>query len=205
LTNNQLYYSRPFSHDQMGAFRNDSTSRTWRVEAKALIRVCSRSLTVIACARFPLCAGQTSDTFSGKRTLARSEYLVLQCCLRSAADVVNIKLGYQYPDSCISLFKCFCISSCNFFARYNCASCSLEAARQCMDIYSKANTHLRESIRVIENYATGDAVQFMVSTDGKTIHGQNRGLGWRTRQVGGHMSSSWLLFASSLILYTPKY
>ena len=63
-----------------------------------------------------------------------------------------------------------------------------DTARQCMDICSKADIHLKENISVIDNYATGDAVQFMVSTDGKTIQGRNRGLGWRTRQVGGHLS-----------------
>lgn len=63
-----------------------------------------------------------------------------------------------------------------------------ETARQCMDICSKADNHLKESISVIDNYATGDAVQFMISTSGKTIHGKNRGLGWRSRQVGGHLS-----------------
>jgi len=63
-----------------------------------------------------------------------------------------------------------------------------ETARQCIDICSKADVHLRENISTIDNYATGDAIQFMVSTNGKTIHGTNRGLGWRTRQVGGHLS-----------------
>lgn len=63
-----------------------------------------------------------------------------------------------------------------------------ETARQCMDICSKADNHLKENISNIENYATGDALQFMVSTNGNTIHGKNRGLGWRTRQVGGHLS-----------------
>ncbi len=63
-----------------------------------------------------------------------------------------------------------------------------ETARQCMDICSKANVHLKENVSNIDNYATGDAIQFMVSTDGKIIHGRNRGLGWRTRQVGGHLS-----------------
>ncbi len=63
-----------------------------------------------------------------------------------------------------------------------------DTARQCIDICSKADLHLKENISTIDNYATGDAVQFMVSTDGKTIHGKNRGLGWRTRQVGGHLS-----------------
>lgn len=61
-------------------------------------------------------------------------------------------------------------------------------ARQCRDICSKADVHLKENISTIENYATGDAVQFMISTDGKLIHGKNRGLGWRTRQVGGHLN-----------------
>jgi Fungal N-terminal domain of STAND proteins len=63
-----------------------------------------------------------------------------------------------------------------------------ETARQCMDICSKADNHLKENITTIDNYATGDTVQFMVSTDGTIIHGKNRGLGWRTRQVGGHLS-----------------
>jgi hypothetical protein len=65
-----------------------------------------------------------------------------------------------------------------------------ETARQCIDICSRADTHLKENISVIDNYSTGDAVQFLVSTDGKTIHGKNRGMGWRTRQVGGHLSDA---------------
>jgi hypothetical protein len=63
-----------------------------------------------------------------------------------------------------------------------------ETARQCVNICSKANEHLKEDITTIDNYATGDAVQFLVSTEGKTIHGKNRGVGWRTRQVGGHLN-----------------
>lgn len=63
-----------------------------------------------------------------------------------------------------------------------------DTARQCMDICSKADTHLKENVSTIDNYATGDTIQFMVSTNGKTINGRNRGLGWRTRQVGGHLS-----------------
>jgi hypothetical protein len=63
-----------------------------------------------------------------------------------------------------------------------------ETARQSIAICSKADIHLKENISTIDNYATGDAIQFMVSTDGRVIHGKNRGLGWRTRQVGGHLS-----------------
>jgi hypothetical protein len=65
-----------------------------------------------------------------------------------------------------------------------------ETARQCMNICSKANNHLRENITNIENEGTGDTLQFMVSTDGKVIHGKNRGLGWRNRQVGGQLSDA---------------
>lgn len=65
-----------------------------------------------------------------------------------------------------------------------------ETTRQCMHICSKAGTHLDENASTIDNYATGDAIQFMVSTNEKVIHGRNRGLGWRTRQVGGHLSDA---------------
>jgi hypothetical protein len=65
-----------------------------------------------------------------------------------------------------------------------------ETTRQCMHICSKAGNHLDENASSIDNYATGDAIQFMVSTNEKIIHGRNRGLGWRTRQVGGHLSDA---------------
>jgi Fungal N-terminal domain of STAND proteins len=64
-----------------------------------------------------------------------------------------------------------------------------ETVHQCMHICSKAGNHLN-NVSTIDNYATGDAIQFMVSTNGKIIHGKNRGLGWRTRQVGGYLSDS---------------
>ncbi|EDN05683.1 hypothetical protein I7I51_06048 [Histoplasma capsulatum] len=50
--------------------------------------------------------------------------------------------------------------------------------------------NLNQSISTIDNYAIGDAIQFMVSTSGKVIHGKNRGLGWRSRQVGGYLSDA---------------
>lgn len=65
-----------------------------------------------------------------------------------------------------------------------------DTAHKCMDICSKANNNLKENISTIDNYATGDALQFMVSTSGQLVHGKNRGLGWRTRQVGGHLSDT---------------
>jgi hypothetical protein len=52
----------------------------------------------------------------------------------------------------------------------------------------------------IENQAEGDAIQFMVSTNGKTICGKNCGSGWRTRQVGGYMSDVSLQQLSQNIL-----
>lgn len=42
----------------------------------------------------------------------------------------------------------------------------------------------------IENYSKGDAIQIMVSTNGKLINGKNEGLGWRTRQLGGYLSDN---------------
>ncbi|KAL2839207.1 hypothetical protein BJY01DRAFT_29058 [Aspergillus pseudoustus] len=65
-----------------------------------------------------------------------------------------------------------------------------KTTRQCIDICSKADINFKEAITTVDNYATGDAVQFMVSTDGQVIHGRNRGLGWRSRQVGGHLNDT---------------
>jgi hypothetical protein len=65
-----------------------------------------------------------------------------------------------------------------------------DTTRHCQEICSKADTYLKENVSTIENYATGDAIQFMVSTDGTLLHGTNRGLGWRTRQVGGHLDNT---------------
>jgi hypothetical protein len=65
-----------------------------------------------------------------------------------------------------------------------------DTTRQCRDICSQADTHLKENVSVFHNEATGDAVQFMVSTTNKTINGRNQGKGWKTRQYGGHMSDA---------------
>lgn len=64
-----------------------------------------------------------------------------------------------------------------------------ETARQCLDICSRADSHLKENVSIIENHGTGDALQFMVSANGKVLHGKNRGVGWRSRQVGGYISN----------------
>jgi hypothetical protein len=62
-------------------------------------------------------------------------------------------------------------------------------ARQCRDICTKAEQHLKDNISFIDNHATGDdAVQFLVSNSEKTIHGKNRGYGDQIRQLGGHLS-----------------
>lgn len=63
-----------------------------------------------------------------------------------------------------------------------------DTTRQCLDICSQANSHLKENVSGIENNGTGDALQFMVSANGKVLHAKNQGLGWRSRQVGGYMS-----------------
>lgn len=58
-----------------------------------------------------------------------------------------------------------------------------------MDILSKAERKLKETVSIINNRATGNAIQVMVSVDGKPIHGTNEGTGEWTRQVGGYMSN----------------
>ncbi|KAH8658388.1 hypothetical protein BX600DRAFT_65483 [Xylariales sp. PMI_506] len=64
-----------------------------------------------------------------------------------------------------------------------------ETALQCRNVYAKADSYLKDHRSVIENYASGDdSVQIMVSTNNKTLRGQNRGFGARLTQVGGHMN-----------------
>jgi hypothetical protein len=46
----------------------------------------------------------------------------------------------------------------------------------CREVCSKAEMHLKENTSIIDNYAMGDGVQFMVSTDVNIIRGTNRGL-----------------------------
>lgn len=62
-----------------------------------------------------------------------------------------------------------------------------QSTRKSMDILSAAGNHLDQNISIIENHAAGDAVQVMVSTNGKTLHGTNRAVGWRSRQIGGYL------------------
>jgi hypothetical protein len=62
-----------------------------------------------------------------------------------------------------------------------------EAFQTGKDIYLQAQSLVQDSVSPIEDFGPGDAVQFMVSTTDKTIKGVNRGTGWRTRQVGGHI------------------
>ena len=62
-------------------------------------------------------------------------------------------------------------------------------ARQCKEILSEADQHLKENISVVDNHATGDeTVQLLVSNSQKTIHGKNRGYGFQIKQLGGHLS-----------------
>jgi regulator of replication initiation timing len=64
-----------------------------------------------------------------------------------------------------------------------------ESTRTQMEILTKAGRKLEETVSVIQNRATGNAIQVMVSADGKPIHGTNEGTGEWTRQVGGYMSN----------------
>ncbi|KAG4279579.1 hypothetical protein FPRO04_13583 [Fusarium proliferatum] len=62
-----------------------------------------------------------------------------------------------------------------------------EALRHSLNLCSNIDTYLEEKISNIENHAEGDdTIQFMVSTDGKPLHGKNHGIGSRLKQAGGH-------------------
>ena len=63
----------------------------------------------------------------------------------------------------------------------------LDSTRRSMKVLQSARNQLERQTSVIENHATGDAVQFMVSTKGKLLRGKNRSLGWKARQGGGYM------------------
>lgn len=65
-----------------------------------------------------------------------------------------------------------------------------DVSRQCLEICTKAQMHMKEETSNIDNYVTADAVQLFVLTDGKAICGRNRGLGWRTKALRGHLSDS---------------
>ncbi|KAL7903677.1 hypothetical protein GGI35DRAFT_347126 [Trichoderma velutinum] len=56
------------------------------------------------------------------------------------------------------------------------------------NILSNAILYSEKKTSEIVNYATGDAHQVIVATNGETLNGTNRGLGWRSRQIAGHFS-----------------
>ncbi|KAI1840256.1 hypothetical protein JX266_013537 [Neoarthrinium moseri] len=62
-----------------------------------------------------------------------------------------------------------------------------KTVRHCLDFCLGIDEVLESQISNIENHAEGDdTIHFMVSTDGKPIHGKNRGVGLRLKQAGGH-------------------
>jgi hypothetical protein len=67
-----------------------------------------------------------------------------------------------------------------------------ESTRESMEIQLKAEQYLDKEVSEIENHATVDAVQVMVSTNGKTLHGTKRAARWRTRQIGGQLDNETL-------------
>ncbi|KAM0281202.1 hypothetical protein ACHAQH_003632 [Verticillium albo-atrum] len=66
-----------------------------------------------------------------------------------------------------------------------------ETLRRSLGFISNVDAYLEGQISNIENYAEGDdTIQFMVSTNGKTINGKNRGIGQRQKQAGGHFDET---------------
>ena len=64
-----------------------------------------------------------------------------------------------------------------------------ESTHRQMELLSKAERKLQETVSVIQNHATGDALQIMVSANGKPLHGTNKATGpGKQLQAGGLMS-----------------
>ncbi|KAL2813587.1 hypothetical protein BJX63DRAFT_442901 [Aspergillus granulosus] len=64
----------------------------------------------------------------------------------------------------------------------------IEATRRCIDICLEADSHLKKEFSTVDKYATDESMKFMVSTVENTFHAENQELGWRSRQIGGHLS-----------------
>lgn len=65
-----------------------------------------------------------------------------------------------------------------------------EITCECRRICIRMGKDIDADVTKISNYAQGDVIQFIVSTDGNPIEGENKGLGSKTGQVGGHMSDA---------------
>jgi hypothetical protein len=64
-----------------------------------------------------------------------------------------------------------------------------QAARQSIEVCSRAGSFMKANVSTIENDATGNEnTQYLVSTNGKALHGKNKGHGHKNTQFGGYMS-----------------
>lgn len=109
---------------------------------------------------------------------------------RSAAATESDTTGLEViEEEKLSTQKCLQI--CEQLSKYihqNWLTLQVDASSLGLDD-SQTDSHLRENISIIENHGTGDVVQFMISANGKVLHGKNRALGWRARQYGGYLSN----------------
>lgn len=64
-----------------------------------------------------------------------------------------------------------------------------ESTHTQMEILTKAARKLEETVTVIQNRATGNAIQLLVSANNRPIQGTNVGTGKWTTQMGGYMNN----------------
>lgn len=155
-----------------------------RLSTERCLQICAHLSAHIE--QFQLKAGESSNLNAVPELIVNQG---LQECKESLTSTA-IKLEKHIQDI---MDRMFAKTKSSFKAEEDLADLSRlrdewNTTRECIDICSQAERHLKETVTTVENYGTGDAVQFMVSTNGQVIHGKNRGLGWRTRQVGGHLS-----------------
>jgi hypothetical protein len=61
-------------------------------------------------------------------------------------------------------------------------------ARRCLDICSKADSHLKDNANVIEDSRPGEGSKIMVTTHDELFQTKARAYSWRTRQLDGRLS-----------------
>src|ERR1700761_6666430 len=66
----------------------------------------------------------------------------------------------------------------------------LYSLRQSVTSMQNLLNNIEPNTSVVENYAEGNAVQYLVTTPGHQIHGSNRGFGATILQVGGVMDAA---------------
>ncbi|KAL4815502.1 hypothetical protein BDW67DRAFT_176310 [Aspergillus spinulosporus] len=67
-----------------------------------------------------------------------------------------------------------------------------EATLRCIDICLEAASHLKNKFSTVGKYVTDKGTKSVVSTVGNIFHAKDQELGWRSRQIGGHLNDAFI-------------